>query len=225
MPREKEVFFDTDENKNLDPDIVSSLENLKNQEAIHGEWNLPKEEDVQLDSESDPICSSAGCTQYLHKHAKPSYAVDYPVPNLGQDRDIADSLASERDASKVLKHNWEFGTKKSKAKWHNPAKDVLYDDAPELDKDIRDSHKHLADAEETLGHKWVIEDVQLNSDPICGTGDGCHYSNWYKKHLDKIVQYPDPDVQGLDEEILHTQQHEAAASEALGVTWIPEGYE
>ena len=40
--------------------------------------------------QSDPICSSAGCTQYkLPKGNKTeTWPKDYPVPNLGKDHDI-----------------------------------------------------------------------------------------------------------------------------------------
>ena len=88
---------------------------------------------------------------------KPKYAVDYPVPNLGQDRDIADSIASESYASKVLKHKWDFGTKASKAKWHNVAKDTLYDFDPAHDEDIATSLRNLENAETALDHKWNLE--------------------------------------------------------------------
>jgi len=43
----------------LDVDMQTSLSNLKAQEGVHGNWDLA---DVQLETESDPICSSAGCT-------------------------------------------------------------------------------------------------------------------------------------------------------------------
>lgn len=56
-------------------------------------------------------------------------------------------------------HNLVMGTKASKAKWHNVAKDTMYDFAPKLDADIRTTKKNLADSETNLGHKWVIEDV------------------------------------------------------------------
>jgi hypothetical protein len=43
---------------------------------------------------SDPICSSAGCTQYRHKKKGLGYKINYPVPNFGADKDIIDSKAS-----------------------------------------------------------------------------------------------------------------------------------
>jgi len=49
--------------------------------------------DVLLQTESDPICSSAGCTK-VWKHKGLDYDIDYFVPNFGEDRDITDSKNS-----------------------------------------------------------------------------------------------------------------------------------
>jgi len=46
---------------NLDSDVVTTQRNLAATESLLG-----KTLDLQLDSSSDPICSSAGCTQYNH---------------------------------------------------------------------------------------------------------------------------------------------------------------
>ena len=37
----------------------------------------------------------------------------------------------------MYNHKWEFGTPFSKAKWHNKAKDTLYNFKPELDEDVK----------------------------------------------------------------------------------------
>lgn len=45
-PKEKPqppVYFDTLANKPLDGEMKTSLQNLKDQEKIHGVWNLPEE--------------------------------------------------------------------------------------------------------------------------------------------------------------------------------------
>lgn len=98
-------------NFGLDHDILTAQKNIKDQEKKHGVWT-PKQDDngvwqvptaapnssytyrlLQLDSQidlqDDPICSSAGCTQYQHKKKKPEYPIDYPVPNFGGDHSIA----------------------------------------------------------------------------------------------------------------------------------------
>merc|ERR1712224_73648 len=87
--------------RGMDTDIKTSIDNLNAMESKYGKWTLPPPtDDVQIESDvvaetetdansnSDPICSSAGCTQYLHKHKKLPYPVDYPVPNNGVDHDI-----------------------------------------------------------------------------------------------------------------------------------------
>jgi len=77
----------------LDEDIRVARDNIDDQEKIHGTWTPPLDEtEIQLDS--DPICSSAGCTQYKHKKTPLGYALNYPVPNNGVDRDITDTHAS-----------------------------------------------------------------------------------------------------------------------------------
>jgi hypothetical protein len=96
---------------------------------------------IQLDNaeksdimiESDPICSTAGCTQYAHPAPKdsviepPPAAVDYFVPSFGKDPDMAGTMNSIKIAEDMNKHNLIMVTPESKAKWHNVAKDTLYD--------------------------------------------------------------------------------------------------
>jgi hypothetical protein len=130
---------------------------------------------VQTDIESDPICSSAGCTQYKHKKKPLGYKINYPVPNFGVDTDIIDNHASLELAESMKSHKLEMGTEASKAKWHNPAKDVDYNFAPKLDGDIITTHKNLADTETNLGHHWALAvqlDSDIESDPICSSA-GC----------------------------------------------------
>ena len=47
---------------------------------------------------------------------------------------------NERIASKMIGHEWKFPT--GDKKWKNPAKDVDYNFAPELDSDVRSTIKH-----------------------------------------------------------------------------------
>jgi len=50
-----------------------------------------------------------------------------------------------------------MGTKESRAKWHNDAKDTDYDFEPRYDEDVRASLKNLKDTEKKQNHKWVID--------------------------------------------------------------------
>jgi hypothetical protein len=47
---------------------------------------IDNSEEVQLNS--DPICSSAGCTEYKLPDDGPKYPMDYFVPNFGVDSNI-----------------------------------------------------------------------------------------------------------------------------------------
>jgi len=91
------------------------------------------------------------------------------------DRDIKDSLSNLPVAEGIVKANWnDFGTEESKERWSNPAKKVLYNFAPELEGNIKDSQKNLSDTETNLKHKYKLSLVQLDaeSDPICNSA-GC----------------------------------------------------
>jgi hypothetical protein len=46
---------------------------------------------------SDPICSSAGCTQYQFPKPK-GHPVDYPVPDFGIDHDIISTQSNIKKA-------------------------------------------------------------------------------------------------------------------------------
>ena len=112
---------------------------------------------VQL--ESDPICSSAGCEQYLHP--KPDKSKDwpknYPVPNFGMDRTTAGDLENIPVAEGIVGHKWtSMGTDFNKEKFKNRAKDVDYNFAPALDEDMVDSANDLKVAEAQLGRTYSM---------------------------------------------------------------------
>ena len=97
--------------------------------------------------QDDPICSSSGCDQYKHPEAPEEPPRDYPVQDLGQDREIRDTFENEEYATKALNHVWKFKTAQTAIDFHNPAKDVDYNFAPEYDQDINGSLSNLANAE------------------------------------------------------------------------------
>jgi len=51
----------------------------------------------------------------------------------------------------MLEHKLVMGTPESRAKYHNKAKDALYNYNPSLDDDVKTSNRNLVSAEETLG--------------------------------------------------------------------------
>jgi len=76
------------------------------------------------------------------------------------DRDIQGSLANLPVAEKIVGHQWSnFGTEESAKKWENPAKKVLYNFAPNLDGNIKDSLKNLSDTEVNLKHKYELVQI------------------------------------------------------------------
>ena len=196
-PKDEPVEYEI---RDLDVDMKNSLDNLQEAELRSRGSDL-----VQLDS--DPICSSAGCTQFKHKKAKLGYPIDYPVPSFGADPDITANANSISIAEAMHKHKLIMGTPESKAKWHNVAKDTLYNFDPALDGDVVSTQSHLAGAEKTVGHKWVIEDVQLDeqSDPICSSA-GCTQYKHKKAKLGYPIDYPVPNL-GEDPEM--TAAHNA----------------
>lgn len=144
-----------DDSKPLDPEMITSLSNLKEQQNVYGEWILPPVEDVQLDAESDPICNSAGCNQFKRKAKPLGYPIDYPVQDLGYDHDIVANQNSLNVAEQMRGHRWAFKNKDSKAKYENPAKKTMYNFAPELDADVTSTRQHYQAAEGDLG-SWDV---------------------------------------------------------------------
>merc|ERR1719230_278963 len=124
-------------------------------------------------------------------------------------------------------HKLELGTEASKAKWHNPAKDVDYNFAPKLDGDIITTNKNLADTEKNLNHHWALAvqldsdmkvDSELESDPICSSA-GCTQYKHKKKGLGYKIDYPVPNF-GRDH--LINQNHDSLdwAEKHLGHKWV-----
>jgi len=83
----------------LDHDVIVTNTNQANAESSLGK----SMEMVQI--KDDPICSSAGCTQYEHPKKK-GYPMDYFVPNFGQDKEIGTTDTSLAIAEKQLKHKF-----------------------------------------------------------------------------------------------------------------------
>jgi hypothetical protein len=145
----------------LDGDIITTNKNLADTETNLGHhWALAVQldSDMKVDSqlESDPICSSAGCTQYKHKKKDLGYKINYSVPNFGRDHDINDNFASIKLAEGMIGHQFQIGTAASKEKWANKAKDTDYDFNPALDEDVISTRSNLKLAEGQLGHTWEI---------------------------------------------------------------------
>lgn len=61
-------------NFGMDKDIKDSLANTESSESIlKHKWDVKTLQiDADINIESDPLCSTAGCTQYLHPTPKAS---------------------------------------------------------------------------------------------------------------------------------------------------------
>ena len=99
---------------------------------------------------SDPICNSAGCTQYLHPGNKLPYKINYFVPNFGQDTEINQNKDSLKIAEAQLGHKLGFPYGNGTRKIVEYPKNLPYDE------DIVDSQANLKSAEKVLDHKWDI---------------------------------------------------------------------
>ena len=140
--------------------LVASAQAMRTGKSLNQlklEEFMMSEVDIQL--ESDPICSSAGCDQYKQPEGPPGHPMDYFVPNFGMDKEIIGSIDDEKVASALVGHAWSFKTPESWEKWRNRAKDVDYNFAPELSEDMVDSANSAAIAEDQYGndgtaYKW-----------------------------------------------------------------------
>ena len=162
-----------------DEDIKVSIKNLNDNEAKYGKWDLPKEEDLQLEASREPLLS------WKPKPKKNAYPKDYFVPNFGIDHEIADTHAHEAAASATLKHVWtpkqdkddswilptaeaEFKlvqteseldrepllSWKPKKKKHAYPKDYFVPNFG-MDEDIAATQAHEAAASAAIGHVWT----------------------------------------------------------------------
>ena len=185
---------------------------------------LQTDSEVNTISESDPICSSAGCTQYKHKKKELGYKINYPVPSFGRDNNINENFASIKTAEGIVGEKFMIGN--TGDKWKNKAKDTDYNFNPALDGEVISTLKNLGDAEKSVGHKWNILDVQLDSDinadvesdPICSSA-GCTQYKHKKKDLGYKINYGVPNF-GRDHNINQNFESLDLAEKQLGHKWI-----
>jgi hypothetical protein len=105
--------------------------------------------DADINIESDPLCSTAGCTQYLHPAPEdsprfpPPAAVDYAVPSFGKDPDMESTMNSLKIAEDSVNHTLNMKTPESAAKYGNRAKETPYDYKPTLDEDVLSTNANI----------------------------------------------------------------------------------
>lgn len=110
------------------------------------EWEIPASKlagttaDVRMGAKSDPICSSAGCTQYKHPH-KDTHDMDYFVPNFGKDNDIKKSDESALSSEAALGHTWTPKFDEEEDEWVVPTETAEFKLAG-TQTDVRMGHRH-----------------------------------------------------------------------------------
>merc|ERR1712166_1162160 len=178
---------------------------------------------VQL--QSDPICSSAGCTQYKQPEGPEPHPMDYFVPNFGMDRDIKWSEEDEKVASALVGHAWAFKTPESWEKWRNRAKDTDYNFAPALSDDmvISANSQKIAEDQKSPAYKWdLAEDekalVQTQDDPCYSSLGECVQTLPPKADPGYPMDYVVPSY-GPDPDMVGTMDNERIASAMIGHAW------
>ena len=119
---------------------------------------------------------------------------------------------------KMNNHKFIMGTADSKAKWHNVAKDTLYDYYPALDKDVVNTNRHIAEAEDKLGSTMI----QIHSDPVTdSTGEVTQYTHPEGKEKKFKMNYAVPNF-GVDHEVLSDAANVASVEKSLGHVFTPK---
>ena len=144
--------------------------------------------------------------------------INYPVNNFGPDPDMVGTMNSISIGEKMNKHKFVMGTADSKAKWHNVAKDTLYNYYPALDRDVVSTAKHLAEAEDRLGYTMI----QIRSDPITdSTGEYTQYTHPEGQNKKWKMNYAVPNF-GVDHEVLSDKENVASVEKSLGHEFVPK---
>ena len=151
---------------NTHPELDDDMKMTQHHEATAQKWldlaeGKGKKEKSLLQTSSDPICNSAGCTQYKWPKADPdlSHPMNYFVPNFGtHDRtEVLTTWNSLDVAQRQLNHVWNLDKD-----WKKPGPDpTLYNYAPELDDDMISTQKHEDAAVKKYG-AWDWKALQLD---------------------------------------------------------------
>jgi len=139
-----------------------------------GKWVVPTADaefkltgtqaDVRLGVTSDPICSSAGCTQYKHPSPE-THKMNYFVPDFGKDHDIRTSEDNAAAAEKVLGHTFTPKFDEEKDEWVVPTAEAEF---------------RLAGVKEDI-HLGKHKKKSKTSDPSCTSAGWCGESLWPKQ--------------------------------------------
>jgi len=252
-------------NFGVDHDIKVAQANIAVQEKKHGTWKPVQDDngvwivpgaadnasytyrslvqtDADLKTESDPICSSAGCAGPKATKGAATHPMNYFVPNFGRDHLINQTDASLDWAEKNLKHTWVPVLKDDLPK--GPPKNYFVPNFG-VDEDVKNTLSHVEQQEKLLKHKWTPKqddngvwmvpepinnraytygspslvqtdaEIKTESDPMCSSA-GCTYKSKAKHPTNYFV----PNF-GVDEDIGDNHASLAWAEKNLNHTWIP----
>jgi len=106
--------------------------------------------DSEVETESDPICSSAGCTHPKRANAA-THPMDYFVPNFGKDENVKHTWSSLDWAEKSLKHKFNPTLKGDTP--DGPPKDYFVPDFG-LEEDVVDTLANIKKTEVKQKREW-----------------------------------------------------------------------
>ena len=158
----------------LDQDIKDTQFTMGRAEKQYGPWNVEQEENyvtypvdnfsynadddlIQteteggLQTESDPICHSAGCGYRSEDPKKAPFPMNYKVPDFGTDGDIKSTFNSLNKAEKITGNPWNYVHPGKDAK---KIPDYRTPDLG-LDGDVIGTEASIAHVEKTTGKKWT----------------------------------------------------------------------
>lgn len=126
--------------------------------------------------------------------------------NQDLDDDIEMTHEHMEEAEKKLKHKWVYNA---------------------LQLDTEESNYNAAELQELLRQHHEISPkynnpialAKLTSDPIFGSGETPLDEHKFADGKRKIIEYPDPDAQGLDEDIRSTQRNLISSEKYWRHTW------
>ena len=170
--------------------------------------------------QSDPICSSAGCSQYKQPEGPPDHPMDYKVPNFGMDKEIIGSIDDEKVASALVGHAWAFKTPESWEKYRNRAKDTDYNFAPELSEEMKTSLNSAKIAENQLDKpfNWDFVVTEMKDDPCYSSLGNCLQTLPPTEGAGYPMDYKVPSF-GPDPDMVGTMANEKIASTMIGHAW------
>ena len=126
--------------------------------AMNVPFNMPLYAQLDADTKSDPVCHSAGCTQYNWMDAlrkKEDEPVQYKT-DQGLEEDVISTWDNLDVAERQKNHNWIFNHE-IYALRNKKTDPLAWDHGDVLDEDIVNTQGHLSAAENKLGN-WDIFD-------------------------------------------------------------------